>query len=449
MNAEQLQRGLADLASGVVPIEDPYGRLMRRVRRRRIASAFAAVLAVLGIGGTAALVTVMPGVGAAPDSRDPGYEVTSDWTWRLINAPTRGNLAGDDDFADRLARQLSRRPNSALPQTRILFAEDVDGRQLAVVVRYSATHAVVESISTSSNVWNISGDDRPEPTIVTRFAIMPGGPTLVLAPPGCNISTSGPIAKPGDPRVWSAPAGDWLILPPDTAPVFRVGCDGTIRQQGPAAGAGEASPGKVSTQDPTGYAVAYLEQLTRAMQLAPPTPSIVWSGEVILRGPSTIDNRETLTVVVVRGGPGSGQPLLCYVALPDPNARVAQEFTKNMSPSDPIDTYPHFSMVSTAVTGGGTVQLIRVPGRMQGRVGLTEYLLVLAPPTAARVEASEAGTVVARSDMVNGEAVISVRMGSPTTVRAYGPDDTEVGRAELVEPASGNRLFNELLITDW
>ena len=34
-----------------------------------------------------------------------------------------------------------------------------------------------------------------------------------------------------------------------------------------------------------------------------------------------------------------------------------------MSPSDPIDQDPHLSMVATAVTGGGTVQLIRVPGR--------------------------------------------------------------------------------------
>ena len=51
--------------------------------------------------------------------------------------------------------------------------------------------------------------------------------------------------------------------------------------------------------------------------------------------------------------------------------------------------------------------------------------------------------------MVNGEAVVSVRMGSPTTVRAYGPDDTEVRRPELVEPPPRNRLFNELLVTDW
>jgi len=453
MSTEQLQRGFADLAGDVVPMDDPYGRLMRRAHRRRfgrIASALAAVLAMLGIGAAAALVAVLPTVGTRPDSRDPGHVVTSDWAWRLINSPARGNLADDDDFADRLDRYLSRRPNSALPQTRILFAEDVDGLQLAVVARYSATNAVVESVSTSNNFGNTTGEEqlRPAPTIVTGFGIVSGGPTLVLTPPGCGVSTSAPIAKPGVARVWSAPAGDWLLLPAGEAPVIRVGCEGTIRQQGPVAIVHEAAPRQVSTPDPAGYAVADFEQLTRALQLSP-EPSVAWSGEVTLGGPSTMDNRETRTLVVVRGGRGAGQPLLCYLAGPEPNAWVAREFTKNLSRSDPVDRSPDFSLVSTAVTGGGAVELIRVPGRHEGRVGLTEDLLVLVPSGAVRVEASEAGAVVGRAGVVDGAAVVSVRMGSPTTVLAYGPDDAEVGLADLVEPARGERLFNELLITNW
>jgi hypothetical protein len=71
--------------------------------------------------------------------------VSSDWTWRLINSPTLGD---SDDAAFIESVRASERDsfNENLPHMKVLFKGNVGAGTVALVARYSDTHAVPDGL---------------------------------------------------------------------------------------------------------------------------------------------------------------------------------------------------------------------------------------------------------------------------------------------------------------
>src|SRR5215813_7335075 len=108
MSVEELRARFARLTEPVVPIEDPYGRLLRRARRTRRAR-LAGWASTLAAALTAALL--IPLLTQEPGSPSPapspgvddlrGADITP-WLQRLIDSPARGSLAADTTFTTTL-----------------------------------------------------------------------------------------------------------------------------------------------------------------------------------------------------------------------------------------------------------------------------------------------------------------------------------------------------------
>lgn len=142
---ERVREALTDLADGVRPVPDPYGRLWsrrRRVRRRRTIAAGAALAAVAAV-----VLPTLPGGGrsTAVDGNPPA--TIHEWAERLRHTPVRGALAMADpgyvaDF-DRLVTERQRAGELAVSEpvseVDVLYLDDVGDIRMAFVA-FHLTH---------------------------------------------------------------------------------------------------------------------------------------------------------------------------------------------------------------------------------------------------------------------------------------------------------------------
>ncbi|MCW3840338.1 hypothetical protein ONA70_09540 [Micromonospora yasonensis] len=469
MSVNELRAGLARIAETVVPGEDPYERLMRHARRRR-RYRWAGAGALLA--GLLATVLVVPatGVGGLPTwLRDPaggsGYPVTSDWVWRLLDSPTRGSLGADRPLVDELTRVFDQDRDRvgmsrALPTVKVLFADDTAGVRTVVVAYHSDTAAALVSRT---------GPVRAAPRQLVRaggVSNLPVSPFSVLgdsihgttwllglAPAGCTVTAAQSATVDADGavrRTWqSVPTPGYLLLTEERIRGWwRVECDGAIREQGPVgfrvgeftSGSGPAQGDELRAAEQA--AVASYQVLAEGAGLpAEPAPVRRWSGRIPGEGiPASI------------AGPASGIGPYVLQLGTTPKALLATAGPDDTRPDDTetlAASRADWALVATAVSTSPGLVAVRVPARSGGHAVLTDQLLV-APASGEAAEVEAVGTGGRSTAPVdNGFAILTVPMGADVTLRALDANGNLLAAQRLREPAAGERIFNEELISAW
>ncbi|SCG40533.1 hypothetical protein GA0070609_0895 [Micromonospora echinaurantiaca] len=478
MSVDELRAGLARIAETVVPDEDPYDRLMRharRRRRRRFAGLWAAAAAVLAaaLAGPAALTAA--GLDGRPDDGTPalhGFPVDSEWTWRLINSPTRGSLAGDRAFLSELTRRAGRDGDrlfmsAELSTVKVLWADDTAGFRSVVLAYHSDTHAglvTLEAEVGASPRDLVRGDSQAnlEPAAFTVLETNHGTEQnwlLGLAPSGCTVSYARSAQLwSGVQRRWqTAPGGDHMLVEPALARGWwRVECDGQLRQAGPIAiqhdtvetrWAGkddprDGRPNPAPTADwrtARGADTAYRKLVDGSGLVGGVMPPEVrWVGR--------LDSRDAVLV----GPPGDG-PLVLQLGSGE-GGRLALSGPGEARPD--ISRIEGFGPDRTPLVATGTgvaydLAAVRVPAPVNGHAALTDRLLVVPRREAVRVEAVADGQVGATAEVRGGAALLTLPLGAQVTLRAVDGDGKVVGSGTLREPANGERIFNESLVWNW
>ncbi|RNL98672.1 hypothetical protein EFE23_13250 [Micromonospora solifontis] len=479
---DELRAGLARIAGTVVPDPDPYTLVLRharRRRRRRFAGLVAAVAALLAAALTAPVALT------AADRHDRaddlplghGHPVDSPWGWRLLDSPTRGSLAGDKAFLAEVVRLFDRRRAELrmaadLPTVKVLFADDSAGVRQVVVAYRSATAAALvsrEGPVGASPVRLLGGDGmsngRADPfSLLTAVAGTVGDQRqwlLGLAPAGCRISL-GRAAYAGQStlrRTWQLVNTDgYVLLEQDVAGGWwRVECDGRIRHEGPiwvadTEGRGNAD-GSYPTDgrwapaaDPPNPTVArQAGRVYRALAgqagLIDAGPVIRWSGRLDAAGGEAV-----LLAAVARVG-----PTLLQVGGTGAAPLVADATARDPAPTDtvPAPEPLRSPLVSTGYGPAYDLVAARVPVRDGERAVLGGQLLVVPRKGVVRVEAVVDGTVRASAPVTGGAALLTLPVGSTVTLRGLDRDGVVRCSGPLREPAAGERLFNEPLVSAW
>ncbi|MER7332883.1 MULTISPECIES: hypothetical protein [unclassified Micromonospora] len=337
--ANEIKEALARLAEPVVPRPDPYHRLLVRVRRRRQRRT-----AVAGVAGLAAVAVALPMFGSAGPSTgtdaaspppamgtyQPASRVDKPMVRRLLDSPTRGNLAGDQALVADIERQYrSARTqllvDPALDEVKVLLAHDAPGARTVVVAFLNDSHASLRhgigdaGASVPELLNKTDTPDEPQPlepiVFLGRQSPVDGryltDLTVGLAPTGCRVETStdGRIQPDGSvARSWQALSTDGFVVrgAGQVAERWRFTCDGVVRYAGPGgggsgvvryAGPGGGGPGTAgptekappaSTTGARGPAeTALAAAAVRALQdtieghgLAGPAPRVIWSARL-------------------------------------------------------------------------------------------------------------------------------------------------------------------------
>lgn len=490
MSVDELRVRLAAIAETVVPDADPYTRLVRQARRRRWHRVVGRGGAVAALLATALVGPTVLGVGGHSDGpHDPslvlhGSPVDSPWTWRLINSPTRGSLADDRDFAAQVTRLFDRERDSLhvsadLPDVKLLYADDSAGYRRVVLAFHSDTHAAlvtrqapVGASPRSLLAADGEANDRINPfTVLTGRSGLPGDQeqwVLGLGPTGCDVSYSRSASVSGGEvrRNWEPSSdGDWLLLDQRSTRTgaqpgwWRVRCDGQVREQRPIApllaATGEtpadpdlppdARPSPAPTiadwRVPRDAGRAY-RTLTQISDLIAPQPVIRWAGRLD-------PDDETESVLV--GRPGAG-PLLLQIGVGErlslPLTAVDREEAHDDTET-PTTGGQQAELVATGIASTDDLAAVRVTARSGSRTVPTDRLLVVPVGKAARVEAVAGGQVRAGAPVRGGAALLTLPVGSTVTLRVLDGTGGLLTSTQLSEPAGGERIFGELLVSDW
>jgi hypothetical protein len=156
---DDIRTAFERITEPVVPRPDPLGRLLVRRRRRtwrRGIGAAAAAVALAFAGGALATAPIGGGVGPSPGPDRSGNVTGQDspkaritaWTRRLIESPTRGNLAGDTEFVDEVTRQAKGASEApvGLDRIKVLAIADANGGRVAVIAHYDDEFAAVHLV---------------------------------------------------------------------------------------------------------------------------------------------------------------------------------------------------------------------------------------------------------------------------------------------------------------
>jgi hypothetical protein len=485
---DRLRDAFARVAAPVVPRPDPLGRLLARRSRRRwrrglgaVAATFAGVL----VGGT--LIAAPLGGPARPEpspteSSDVMQTITgapvNEWTRRLIDAPTRGNMAGDTRYVERLTAVLRTRPSLfppidvALDRVKVLALERVDGALIAVAAHYNDTRAAVtlDRAEPSAQPEDLAGmplggmagplqpfffdasgtyRDRDHVDYLTTFA---------LAPAGCQLasSDSASIGLDGNIRRTWQEHGDHLIVPGDrSAAWWRVTCDGKVRFEGPrnlgvvverpdpsTLSASPPVPGRGSA-DPAVLERALAAWRAGARQSAADEPWVEWAG-------TPPGGRPT---VVVMGHSTGGATLVG--AFTDVDGARIDAFAVYYAgrqptvgdPSVPLDPLAGFS---TATANSPNLVAVRLP-TSDASPRLGDRLLVVGPRTATRLLVDTGdGRNPAPVPLTGGVGVLPIRVPAPAlTLRAVDGSGAVLAEMRYTEPDANGQFFGEPLIEDW
>lgn len=460
------------IAEPVVPRPDPLGRLLARRRRRRWQrglGAAAAAVAVALTGGTLALAPV--GGPVDPPQPSPDRSVQREiypgkpksrmdlWTRRLVDSPTRGDLAGDPALVAAVAAAAAANPGVPPGQNRVkVLAVGTANRQRYVLVAYHNDEYV--TVNLAYGAADAAPADLAKGDAVTRGSgwlplrpifVSANDLTIALAPSGCSLDSSDTTAIGPDgvaQRTWvthgdhlidglSRPAGWW-----------RVTCEGTVRFAGPVdypQGWDSGSPGTPdgASADERLVTVA-LDGWRRATRhLGGDQPTVRWTGP-------TGDGRTT-TVVTGTGWGGrtlvtattsaAGERMKGYL-YPMVAAWYAGREPYRQEPWNNYQTDDMASLpLGTATAAPGDPLVVRLPNAAADDTApvLSRRILIVPPASASKV--TVAGTEL---DIKNGVVVVNIpEPAADLTITVGG------ATVHYREPRTTGQFFGEELIDNW
>jgi hypothetical protein len=456
---ERLRSELASSTEWVLPAPDPVGRLLRRRRRRqwrtRIGAAAATVTALVAAGGTLATVG-SPGPEPAPRPTDTvrppeltGATITP-MIRRLIDSPTRGNLAGDAALVADLTHDLDAnrsgwRPAAALTHVKVLLLADVGIERVYSAIYYSDTRAAIVDSSgyPDTSAAQLADDEfggsggPARPFLVDSAGVQPTAKpsysyTTVLAPAGCTIATADAFHLSAGRAV-----ADWTDLHADYAVLdggqggrwWRFTCDGAVQET-----YGEAQPGAMIRQVPTATERGHADPaaVRNAFQAWQTLPGMSITSYRALWGGTPPGG--TRPVVVTAGQTSGGVAVNAFLAgTPggsDPGYTQAifvagGPLDSGMSPS------PQTSGISTGTAASADFVAVRLPDEQRPWL-LSDRILILAPPGTTQVTA--AGSVTATVPLSDGVGVLTAK--APATIDLHANGAT----TRLAEPAGAAAL---------
>jgi hypothetical protein len=459
-NLDEWRASFERVTAGVVPIEDPYGRLTVR-HRRRLRNRIAQVLAV--IAAAAAVAVIAPFALQPATPRLDSYPVDSEWTWKNLRAPTRGNLPAD--FALQVAATFARGREGlgidpSLTKTKVLFAYGYPQMRQVVVAFYNETRAAVISraaalphASAAGLLAAPGGKAVPATPFLVIYSGIDGatGAVVGLAPEGCEISSSvnAEVAadgawhrsfQPGEAATYD------VGISTQAAKLWQVKCDNRIREVRAArpvdemTGTNYSLSGREGDTWPTASAAASLHAAAavhHALRFASGLggdPRLTWMGELpepaILLAPVHGAGITTLHI---------GSSNMAMIALePD-----------NGLPSAGDNARAGWSIASTGYTADADFVVIRVPKRQGGRAVLDNRVLAVAKSAAMAQALDKAGAIVAAVHLTDGAGLLLLPVGGADRVRFLDADGKVLRETGFAEPASGPRLFGDQLTRDW
>lgn len=486
---DDIRTAFERITAPVVPRPDPLGRLLvrrrRRTWRRGVVGAAAATALALA-GGTLAAAPVGSPIGPSPDpeptryavdqdgnrfSADPPKARVSDWTRRLIESPTRGNLAGDTALVDEVARQAKASGFSpaGLDRVKVLAVADVSGGRIAVIAHYNDEFASVHLAQAAADAgpadlargnlggqwiglrpfFQTSAGVRQSPDRVENES------TVALAPSGCSVDTSGSATIDADGtahRTWT-PHGDHLFVAGDMGRSWwRVTCDGRVRFEGPPyLGGDRAVPGSPAplrgSADPALVDSAVGAWTFATRHLGGAAPTVLWAGPsgddrttVVVTGKGR-DGRRTL-VTAATGGPGGetrAPAAAIYYAGREP---YVQEPMAGASQSRVV-ALPY----GTATAASSDLVGVRLPTPevKDFRPTVGDRILVVAPPSATKLKVG-ADTV----PLTGGVGFLTAPAPvTDLTLTALDATGTTVATGRYREPDTTGQFFGEGLVDDW
>jgi hypothetical protein len=428
-------------------------RRQRRTGLWRLAAAGVAVaLLVLGVPVLASSLDAQ-----LPETADPSAE-TPRWTGRVLyEQPTRGSLAGDEDWlAGIAARELvpgdpaaapspGRLPDPAVQQRAVAFAGDVPGERVALVVARLWGGRVIQAWFTGPR-----GAEPDEMTMTLLRDAPSTGPLslLDLPDPASDRYVLVVVAFPGDEvelmtgRTVTAAGetlGRWEPVPTEDGvgtlsldvPVIwlqdnaqvRIARDGEYT----AAFAPRLSERAAAVEERSSVDLAALPD-PRGVEGAVPE-SVVWEAVHHLVGRFGSHPHE-MGLTLLSGGPVPGlatSTLLVGATLPS-GATVGFLAAYPNDLADPVAARTSVTMTATAPAG--TALLDRVFA-----MALSDAFVVCGPAAGTQAELLDpAGTPIGTVPLVGGAGAVPVPAQRPVTVRILDASGALVTAAEVTLP---------------
>jgi hypothetical protein len=446
---EQVCRVLGDMSRDLRPQPDPHGRVLARHRRGRRRRA-----AVVGLGMAVVVAVAGPTVAgpALTGGPDPSRLSESDrlqqnflsWSERLVESPPRGALGANTEYVDALSdtllatqRRGELRLKTPVRAAKVLFVDDVGAHRIALAAFVRAEPDPGTGWP-SAAVWMVArkgasaqelgsppalgsesdGLDPYESFTVSGDEKKPGPVAHVaIAPDGCGFETA---ALPAVTDWKPEPSGSYVVRTSQTLRPewWRVSCDGVLRKTLPGPGwpvpqgitdvqferAMSRVRGKVDSKRSRdqvwqsaqgwGYAVTDL-------------PTVVWNGRTSGTSPSrgvSFDGRAVVLAAPQPGGGWAGEVNIEYDTTGTDGVRgTGASFSLRTDPSDP-----------------SAVLAIRLGQE-------TSTLLVVTPVAAITVRAVKDGQEVARAQVRDAGAVLTVPRTAGVVVEALDVGGIVIG----------------------
>ncbi|MDG4798832.1 hypothetical protein [Micromonospora sp. WMMD1082] len=432
--ADEIRQALARLAEPVVPRPDPYERLLLRVRRRRRRR-----MAMAGVVGLMMAATALPSFGAvdrlttadepspATAEYQPASPIDEPMVQRLLDSPTRGNLAGDPTLVASIEREYRAARarllvDPALNEVRVLLAHEVPGARTVVVAFLGGSHALLRAgsgragASVPELLDQTGTPDEPQPLVpyvsFGRHSLVDGHGTdlaVGLAPAGCRVDTSvgGRLQPDGSVvRSWQPASTDGFVVrgAGETGERWRFTCDGVVRYAGPAAGGAMVraigpTPARSAVDlrmFTASSAVQELQGMLDRNGLTGPSPRVIWTGRL----PDWVSGAPTASLAISCSADGG-----CAALLKTDAVRLLR------TDSGTLIDYR---------TGIGTFDLVAVP-----LPGEAAGVLVSGPESAVRAELVDAGgTTVAEGPLTDGVGVFEIDHRKVSRVTIFDSEDS-------------------------
>ncbi|WP_433314092.1 hypothetical protein ACQP0U_31225 [Micromonospora sp. CA-269861] len=441
---DELSRALSELSRTLTPQPDPYGRARARYRRSRQRRLGGLVLALVVSVGSTAFAIASPGRTTQPLPADPTESIAPVLAWsdRLLQSPPRGAVAGDSSYVRQLSEQLlaaQRRGEFSrltvpVSGVKILFADDVDGRRVALAAFVRSQPDPVTGWP-SAAVWLVADEGASAQELASTAAVRgvsdalepyeslavdgPESAHVAIAPTGC-VFLSSPLPD-GDTFRWAPePTGSYLVRTAKTKRPewWRVDCGAVTRQLMPGPGSLASKP---ITDAQLATAMSHVRgsvEQQRARELVyewaqsegyrlTALPSVVWGGHVAglptdpaSESPSAGEPSAEGAQVTVLTAPTVGGGWVGEVSIAPDQPRsdgvlsTGASFTTMTDPTDPS------GVLAVSVDDGAA-----------GDEG-QQVLLVVTPAAATTVRVLRDGQEVARS-AANGSGTV-MRVPRPT-----------------------------------
>ncbi|SCL67453.1 hypothetical protein GA0070606_4556 [Micromonospora citrea] len=363
----------------------------------------------------------------ATGTYQPAGRVDGPMVRRLLDSPTRGNLAGDRALIADIERQYRAARarllvDPTLDRVKVLLAHDVPGARTVVVAFLNDSHALLRhgdgpAGAAVPELLRMTGTpDEPHPLEPYLFygrhwpTDVGFRPDLLvgLAPAGCVVETSadGRIQRDGRVvRSWQAAGTDGFVVrgAGQTAERWRFTCDGVVRYSAPAGGGGVVrysgpAGGGPAAAGPTASAVS------TAGARGPVDATLAADAVRDLRGELDRHGLTGSVPRVVWGGrlpdwvPGAPEAVMVSSCSADEGCALLLKTRAGTLPR----SEPGSPTDSSAVAGSPDLLVVPVPGEAAG-------VLVVGPEPAARVELFDGkGRTIASGRLDNGAGAVRV-----------------------------------------